>query len=212
VKALLGLGGIFLALGISLGLPALSSYAEQRSAWRDASEGLEIGGYDAALSDSLYQASEETRMDAEWAGLSLAVGWLLILAGWTPRDERAVPQRPWKVTLIDGILAWSIFFLASWGESLGVWDTRESAWAAALSNAAPALFLVPYAPFLAGRSLGLSLTHGGLPQSRAVRARALLIAPFSLPVLLLTFWVRGRYSWLKAVHLPYLTPSSGPGI
>lgn len=202
MKGLLALGGILLAAGVSLGLPALTNYADERSAWRDVSENVEIGGYDAALSDSLYRASEETRLDAEWAGLIVTVGWLFLLAGWTPQDELALPARRWRITLIDGFFAWSLFLLAGWGESFGFWDTRESAWAAALSNAAIALFFLPYAPLFAGRSIGLSLTSGGLPRSRSVRLRALLLAPFSLPVFLLTFWLSGRLSWLNALHLP----------
>ncbi|MFK8002953.1 MAG: hypothetical protein AB8H86_25515 [Polyangiales bacterium] len=202
MRGLLLLGGLCLAAGVALGLPALTNYAGERGAWRDVSANVEIGGYDAALSDSLYQASEETRRDAEWAGLSVTIGWLFLLAGWTPRDEGAVPERRWRITLIDGVLAWGLLLAAGWGESLGWWDTRESAAAAALSNAALALFFVPYAPLFAGRSLGLTLTGGALPRSRALRLRALLLAPCSLPVFLLTFWMSGRLSWLKALHLP----------
>lgn len=202
MRALLILGGICLAAGVALGLPALTNYADEREAWRDVSADIESGGYDAALSDSLYQASEETRLDAEWAGLCLLLGCLFLLAGWTPKEEGRPPEKRWQVTLMDGLLAWSLFLLAACGESLGLWDTRESAGAAALSNAALALFFVPYAPILAGRSLGLWLTGASLPRSRVLRLRALLLAPFSLPVLLLTFWMGRRLSWLNALHLP----------
>ena len=202
MKALLVIGGVMLAFGISLGVPALSSYADARAAWRRVSEDVELGGYDAALSDSLYQASEAIRLDAEWAGLGVALGGLFLLAGWTPHRGGITPPRPWRVTLIDGVFAWSVFVLASWGESVGAWDTRESSMAAAVSGAAGALFFLPYAPIVAGRSLGLTLTRGGLPSSLRVRLRAFLLAPISFPLLLLTFAVPKRFSWLKAIHLP----------
>lgn len=202
MKGLLLIGGVCLAAGIALGLPALTNYADERAAWRAVSADVEAGGYDAALSDSLYQASEATRQDAEWAGLSVVLGCLFLLAGWTPQNDGALPEQAWRVTLIDGLLAWSVLLLAGWGESVGLWDTRESAWAAALSNAAWALFFLPYASFLAGRSPGLWLNGASLPRSRALRLRALLLAPLSFPVFLLTFWIGGGSSWLKALHLP----------
>lgn len=201
MKTLLITGGFLCAIGVSLGAPALASFAGERTAWRLASQGLEGGEYDAVLSDSLYRRSEETRKDAEWAAIALVLGALLMLAGWTPKSAGLVPERAWRATLVDGALAWNMFAFAFYGDALGLWDTQENALAAGLAAAAPAFLLLPYAPLAAGRSIGLWLFGGGLPISRRFRLRAALLGPFSLPLLLLPFWVFGRFSRLKAAHL-----------
>lgn len=206
MKALLIAAGVSLALALTVLLPAMATQAEERAAWAEQSARLGHDDYSAERSDRHHGASEQARLRVRVGGGFLGLALVLFAAGW----RQPVPQsggapasttRRALVTVIDGGVGWLVFGLAIAGDATRLWDTMDSAWASALEAMAPALLVLPHAALLHGRSLGLRVVGCRFESTKSRAFWAVLLAPLSLPVLLLTLPALRRFPRLSAVHL-----------
>ena len=202
VKSLLLIGGVLLTGALALGFPAISAHGEARSRWRAERDLVGSPSYSAERSDRLYEQADTARLRSQGAGALLGAALLFLLTGWR-RYEGGDAQptgRPYICTLIDGLLAWSLF-----AATVGVqhWlDPIESAWGAALRGLAPFLLFAPYAGLIWGYSVGVRATFGRFVAPTGRRWAALLLGPISLPLLAVGLPLSGRFPRLQAVHLP----------
>ncbi len=205
-KVALGLGGVLIAVALGLGIPALLEHARERAAW--AAERAEQGTaeYDPAESDRRYRASRDAWQQSGPVGHLFGVGMLLFVLGAVRRsdsenrrpnadsdnrppnadsdhrepnaDSAPGPLRIATAFAIDTALGAAILALH--------WlDAGESAAIRALTSAAPWLAALPFAPLVAGTSVGLRLC--GLRADGGARA---LVAVALWPLALTGLHVR----------------------
>jgi len=158
----LALGGLGIAAGLALGLPALVTHAEARAAW--AAERADQGsdGYDARRSDRFYAESRDAWRRAGLAGQLLGGGLLLFTLGAVrPREpgaQSASRSRASSAAALDAVVGAGVL-AAAWV------DAGESAALNLARAAAPWLAALPFAPLPAGTSLGSRLLGVGVPPS-----------------------------------------------
>ena len=174
----LALGGLLLAGGLGLGIPALWAHHEARSAWSAERAQLGTADYDPRASDRSYTASRDAWRRSGLAGHLLGAGLLLFTLGAVRRrtatSTRAEPPRARVIgaSLIDGGLGLAIL-------ALTLVDAGESAALRALEGAAPWLAALPSAPLSAGTSAGLRAF--GLQVSPGLRGVvAMILWPLAL--------------------------------
>ena len=189
-------GGLCVAAGVAVGVPALVDHAELRGEWERAR------GTDARRSDRLYTASRTSHERAGVGGLSIGLGALCLLAGWrkivpSPSDaSRRDDLRVWLATIVDGagsVLLGALAFL----------DDGERAALHALSSAAPVLAFLPVAALPWGRSLGLQLARLRCsPTPRGILAALLLpLGVLAAPLGLAFRGARSLHLRLAGMHV-----------